>query len=98
MYADGRWCRISQSCSRRSPWYSGRRDNEAGASLRAPQNSHMTVLAPVGVPMLVLWIALQVAGGLALVRTILRLRSQSDEERRWPAILTWFLSIGLPCL
>jgi O-antigen ligase len=63
----------------------------ADDSLRSPHNSHMTVLARMGVPGLVLWIAIQSAFGLALVRTILRLRGQSSEDRRWAAILTWIL-------
>ncbi len=40
-------------------------------SLRAPHNSHLTVLARMGVPGFALWIALQVAFGVGLLRATL---------------------------
>lgn len=43
----------------------------ADRSLRAPHNSHMTALARMGVPGFVLWIVLQLAFFVALVRAIL---------------------------
>lgn len=50
----------------------------ADGSLRAPHNSHLTVLARMGVPGLVLWILLQGAFGVALVRTMLASRRAND--------------------
>jgi hypothetical protein len=44
-------------------------------SLRAPHNSHIEILARMGVPGLTLWILVQAAFGLALVRSGLRARA-----------------------
>lgn len=46
----------------------------ADGSLRAPHNSHFTVLARMGVPGFVLWAILQVAFGISLLRATLRSR------------------------
>jgi O-antigen ligase len=43
----------------------------ADRSLRAPHNSHMTTLARMGVPGFVLWVALQLAFAVSLLRAIL---------------------------
>lgn len=47
-------------------------------SLRAPHNSHMTVLARMGVPGLVLWVLLQGAFGVGLVRATVAYRRSRD--------------------
>ena len=47
-------------------------------SLRAPHNSHMTVLARMGVPGFALWLVLQAAFGIGLLRTILANRRAGD--------------------
>jgi hypothetical protein len=47
-------------------------------SLRAPHNSHMTVLARMGVPGLILWILLQGAFGVGLVRATVAYRRSRD--------------------
>lgn len=50
----------------------------ADGSLRAPHNSHLTVLARMGVPGLVLWIVLQGVFAITLVRTMLISRRAGD--------------------
>ncbi len=47
-------------------------------SLRAPHNSHVTILARMGVPGLALWVALQSAFAFLLLRAIRRARAGSD--------------------
>lgn len=47
-------------------------------SLRAPHNSHMTALARMGVPGFVLWILLQGAFGIGLIRATLAHRRARD--------------------
>lgn len=50
----------------------------ADGSLRAPHNSHLTVLARMGVPGLVLWLLLQGTFGWGLIRAIGRSRARGD--------------------
>lgn len=50
----------------------------ADGSLRAPHNSHLTVLARMGVPGFLLWLAIQAAYGFSLVRTVMRGRRAGD--------------------
>jgi hypothetical protein len=50
----------------------------ADHSLRAPHNSHMTVLARMGVPGLALWLALQAVFAIGLLRAIGNLRRSGD--------------------
>lgn len=47
-------------------------------SLRAPHNSHMTALARMGVPGFLLWLLLQGAFGVGLVRAVWRSRRSRD--------------------
>ncbi len=47
-------------------------------SLRAPHNSHLTVLARMGVPGFILWVALQVAFGVGLLRAALFNRRRGE--------------------
>jgi len=61
----------------------------ADGSLRAPHNSHMTVLARMGVPGLALWLVLQGAFGLGLLRATLAHRRAGDA--RLAAIGAWIL-------
>lgn len=49
-------------------------------SLRAPHNSHMTTLARMGVPGFALWIALQCAWLVLLLRAIWRHRRAQDDQ------------------
>jgi O-antigen ligase len=58
-------------------------------SLRAPHNSHLTVLARMGVPGFSLWIVLQGAFALALLRALLRARR--DRQMFWAQIDAWLL-------
>ncbi len=58
-------------------------------SLRAPHNSHVTVLARMGVPGLALWIALQVCFVAALLR--LALRARAAGHAWWSAVAAWLL-------
>jgi O-Antigen ligase len=57
----------------------------ADRSLRAPHNGHIEILARSGVPGLVLWIALQAAYGLTLLRSAARARARGDDH--WVRIL-----------
>jgi hypothetical protein len=50
----------------------------ADGSLRAPHNSHFTVLARMGVPGFVLWLLLQGAFGIQLLRSVIAHRRGSD--------------------
>jgi hypothetical protein len=49
-------------------------------SLRSPHNSHVTVLARMGVPGLVLWLILQGAFGIGLMRATLSHRRAGDAQ------------------
>jgi hypothetical protein len=50
----------------------------ADGSLRAPHNSHLTVLARMGVPGFILWVLLQGAFAIGLVRSVLANRRAGD--------------------
>jgi len=56
-------------------------------SLRAPHNVHMEVLARSGVPGLILWSTLQLAFGIAMLRTARRASALADPW--WTMILGW---------
>ena len=53
-------------------------------SLRAPHNGHIEILARAGVPGLVLWMLLNAAVGLGLLRAAVRARSMG--RSRWVAL------------
>jgi hypothetical protein len=61
----------------------------ADRSLRAPHNSHVTVLARMGVPGLILWVLLQAAFFISLLRASLRHRRAGDG--RLAAVGAWIL-------
>lgn len=61
----------------------------ADHSLRAPHNSHMSVLARMGVPGFVLWVLLQAAFALALIRATLAFRRADD--RTMAVLGAWLL-------
>jgi hypothetical protein len=52
----------------------------ADGSLRAPHNSHFTVLARMGVPAFVLWLLLQLAFGIQLLRSVIAHTRGGDAE------------------
>ena len=52
--------------------------------LRSPHNGHMTVLARMGVPGAALWVLLQIAWGLSVLRQWLVARAH--ERHRWMAV------------
>ena len=56
-------------------------------SLRAPHNGHFEILARAGVPGLALWILMNAALGLGLLRAAARARSMGRD--RWVAIDGW---------
>jgi hypothetical protein len=56
---------------------------------RAPHNSHMTVLARMGVPGLALWLALQAGFALSLIFTMRR--AHAAGLTRWASIDAWLL-------
>jgi len=61
----------------------------ADHSLRAPHNTHFTVLARMGVPGLLLWVALQVAFGVQLVAAYFRSRRVGNDF--WCRVDIWLL-------
>jgi O-antigen ligase len=62
---------------------------DAEETLRAPHNSHMTVLARMGVPGFAMWIALQAAFAVSL--WIAMRKAQSAGLTRWASIDAWLL-------
>ena len=58
-------------------------------SLRAPHNSHLTVLARMGVPGLILWLLIMGAFAVGMVRATLALRRSGDG--RLAAVSAWIL-------
>jgi len=61
----------------------------ADDSLRAPHNAHFEFLARMGVPGFALWVLLQAAFGIAILRAALQARRQG--LRWWLQIFTWLL-------
>ena len=68
----------------------------ADRSLRAPHNAHIEILARSGVPGLILWIALNAAFGLALLRAAARARGRG--EIMWVRILGFVFIYWLAAL
>lgn len=62
----------------------------ADHSLRAPHNSHMSVLARMGVPGLVLWVLFQGAFAITLLRAILAVRR---DDKLLAAVGSWVLVV-----
>ena len=62
----------------------------ADGSLRAPHNSHITVLARMGVPGFILWALLQAAFGIGLMRSVLAHRRVGDV--RIAAVGGWLIA------
>ena len=60
------------------------------AALRSPHNSHLTILARAGVPGLLLWVVLQAAFGIAMLRAFLRARATGQDG--WARIDIWILA------
>jgi O-antigen ligase len=58
-------------------------------TLRAPHNSHLSVLARMGVPGFLLWILLQAGFALLLLRALLAYRRAHDKELA--AVAAWVL-------
>ena len=65
-------------------------------SLPAPHDSHLTTLARMGVPGFVLWVLLQGAFGIGLLRSVLRNRRAGDT--RLAAIGAWILAYWVAIL
>ena len=68
----------------------------ADRSLRAPHNGHMEVLARMGVPGLVLWVSLNAAYGLSLLRAAARARGRGDQF--WVQVLGFVFIYWLAAL
>ncbi|CAN5869514.1 hypothetical protein BH24CHL4_BH24CHL4_02690 [soil metagenome] len=66
------------------------------SSLRAPHNSHMTVLARMGVPGFMYWIVLQSVFAIALLKSILRSRREIDITA--VQVKTWVLALWLAAM
>lgn len=69
---------------------------EADGSLRSPHNGHLTILARMGVPGLVLWVGFNLAFGLTLLRAARRAHRQGWTF--WAAIDIWLLVYWLAML
>lgn len=68
-------------------------------SLRSPHNSHMTILARMGVPGLALWIALQGMFGVGLLRAFWWARRRGSARwSRWAQINAWLLAYWIAML
>ena len=65
-------------------------------SLRAPHNGHMELLARGGVPALALWVLLQVAYGVTMLRAARRARSTG--QTLWVGIVGWIVVYWLASL
>lgn len=63
---------------------------DADSVLRSPHNGHLTILARAGVPGLVLWILLQGAFGLGIIRAYFRARRAREEW--WARVDLWILA------
>ncbi|MFL5751330.1 MAG: O-antigen ligase family protein [Chloroflexota bacterium] len=68
----------------------------ADHSLRAPHNTHIEILARSGVPGLLLWIVLQAAYGLSLLRAAARARARGDTA--WVPVLGFIFIYWLAAL
>jgi hypothetical protein len=64
-------------------------DPAGDGALRAPHNGHMTVLARMGVPGLVLWVALQL--GLAVVMLVKAIQWRRANDDLWAKVMAWLL-------
>lgn len=62
-------------------------------SLRSPHNGHLTILARMGVPGLLIWTALQAAFCGSLLRALARARRRGDEA--WIRLNAWILAYWL---
>ncbi len=69
---------------------------EADGSLRAPHNSHMTVLARMGVPGLALWVALIVSLVGALIAA--HLRARRHDVVFWARVQLWIVIYAIAIL
>ncbi len=58
--------------------------------LRSPHNGHLNILARAGVPGLLLWVVMQGAFALALIRAYLRMRAAGEEW--WARVDLWLLA------
>lgn len=69
---------------------------QTDGTLRAPHNSHMTILAREGVPGIALWLLLQVAFGWRLLRA--GLRAHADGRPFWTRMTGWLFVYWLAAL
>lgn len=63
---------------------------------RSPHNGHLTILGRMGVPGIVLWLLLQVAFGVSLLRAYLRARAAGAEW--WCRLNLWILAFWVAFL
>lgn len=68
----------------------------ADGSLRAPHNGHLELLARGGVPALALWVMVQLAFGLTMIRAAIRARSVGATA--WVAVTGWIVVYWLAML
>jgi O-antigen ligase len=65
-------------------------------TVRSPHNGHLTILAREGVPGLVIWLVLQSAFGIGMLRAHLRARRMKDGW--WERVNLWILTYWLSFL
>lgn len=68
----------------------------ADGSLRAPHNGHLELLARGGVPMLALWVLVQIAFGITLLRAALRAHAAGLDQ--WVKVCGWIIAYWLAAL
>lgn len=69
---------------------------QEGPPTRSPHNAHMTILARVGIPGLVLWLLLLASWFITMTRAILTARAQEDE--RWAELFIFIVCYELAIL
>ncbi len=70
----------------------GYQANDDG-SIRSPHNGHMTVLARMGVPGIMLWIVFQAGFAIAMLKAVFRARGNG--QLFWTQVNIWILAIWI---
>jgi hypothetical protein len=68
----------------------GGRISDETATIRSPHNSHLTILARSGMPGFLLWMALQCAFAVSLIRAYSRACRAGDQG--WAGVFVWVLA------
>jgi O-antigen ligase len=70
--------------------------SSAGTDTRSPHNAHITILARSGVPGLALWLAVQAAFAVTVLRAAAR--AKRNGQHKFVAVLAWILAYWLAAL